>query len=121
MVSNGKLSAGHARALVTLPDPLEIALKVVGKGLSVRETEDLVRKSGLPNARARRVPVAQEKDADTRAIESDLSAGLQMGVKIQHEPSGGGKLTITYHDLDQLDLICGALSAATLDASLKRR
>lgn len=118
MVSNGKLSAGHARALVTLPNPLEIALKVVGKGLSVRETEELVRKSGLP-VRSKRRAGREEKDADTRALESDLSAGLKMGVNIQHDSTGAGKVTITYGNLDQLDLICRALSAASLDESLK--
>lgn len=120
MVANGGLSAGHARALITLPNPLEIALKVVGKGLSVRETEDLVRKSATVGLRPRRVAARGEKDADTRALESDLSAGLRMGVRIDHDASGGGRLTVTYQNLDQLDLLCGALSAAALDESIRK-
>ncbi|MFM7653997.1 MAG: ParB/RepB/Spo0J family partition protein [Paracoccaceae bacterium] len=120
MVANGGLSAGHARALITLPNPLEIALKVVGKGLSVRETEDLVRKSATVGLRPKRVAARGEKDADTRALESDLSAGLRMGVRIDHDPSGGGRLTVTYQNLDQLDLLCGALSAAALDESIRK-
>ncbi len=120
MVANGGLSAGHARALITLPNPLEIALKVVGKGLSVRETEDLVRKSATVGLRAKRVAARGEKDADTRALESDLSAGLRMGVRIDHDASGGGRLTVTYQNLDQLDLLCGALSAAALDESIRK-
>lgn len=120
MVAAGGLSAGHARALITLPNPLEIALKVVGKGLSVRETEELVRKSATAGLRPRRGGVRSEKDADTRALESDLSAGLRMGVRIDHDASGGGRLTVTYQNLDQLDLLCGALSAAVLDESLRR-
>jgi ParB family chromosome partitioning protein len=120
MVAAGGLSAGHARALITLPNPLEIALKVVGKGLSVRETEALVRKSAVPGLRSRRGSGPNEKDADTRALEADLSAGLEMGVRIDHDLSGGGRLTITYGNLDQLDLLCGALSAAALDASLRK-
>ena len=118
MVANGTLSAGHARALITLPNPLELALKVVGKGLSVRETEDLVRKSATVGSKSRRAKAGRERDADTRALEADLSAGLKMGVRIDHDLSGGGRLTITYQNLDQLDLLCGALSNATLDLSL---
>ena len=120
MVAAGGLSAGHARALITLPNPLELALKVVGKGLSVRETEALVRKSAVPGSRSRKGSGPNEKDADTRALEADLSAGLEMGVRIDHDLSGGGRLTITYGNLDQLDLLCGALSAAALDASLRK-
>lgn len=120
MVAAGGLTAGHARALITLPNPLEIALKVVGKGLSVRETEDLVRKSASAGLRPKRAASRGEKDADTRALESDLSAGLRMGVRIDHDLSGGGRLTITYQNLDQLDLLCGALSAAALDESIRR-
>ncbi|WP_430465726.1 ParB/RepB/Spo0J family partition protein [Tabrizicola sp.] len=120
MVAGGSLSAGHARALITLPNPLEIALKVVGKGLSVRETEELVRKSAVAGLRPRRARAGVEKDADTRALEADLSAGLNMGVKIDHGPDGGGRLTVSYHNLDQLDLLCSALSGAAMDESIRR-
>lgn len=120
MVAGGALSAGHARALITVPNALELALKVVGKGLSVRETEDLVRKSATAGLKPRRSARGGEKDADTRALEADLSAGLEMGVNIDHDPSGGGKLTITYRTLDQLDLLCAALSGAVLDRSISK-
>jgi ParB family chromosome partitioning protein len=62
-----------------------------------------------------------EKDADTRALEADLGAGLGMGVRIDHDHSGSGRLTITYQSLDQLDVLCSALSAAALSTSLDRR
>lgn len=120
MVVAGRLSAGHARALVTAPNAKDLALKIVGKGLSVRATEELVRKAGiaaLPQARKR---PKEERDADTRALEADLSAGLGMAVRIDHDHSGSGRLSITYANLDQLDLLCSALSAASLDASLAR-
>jgi ParB family chromosome partitioning protein len=117
MLSNGALSAGHARALITAPNATELALKGVGQGLSVRETEELVRKSGLPNG-LRKVRARTEKDADTRALEADLSAGLGMLVRIEHDHSGAGRMTISYRNLDQLDLLCSAMSAASLDASL---
>lgn len=120
MVAHGTLSAGHARALVTLPNATELALKVVGKGLSVRETEELVRKSAVPASAKRKARGKLQKDADTLALEADLSAALEMGVRIDHDLSGNGRLTISYHSLDQLDLLCSALSAAALDASLRK-
>lgn len=120
MVAAGKLSAGHARALITSPNPTELALKVVGGGLSVRATEELVRNAAMNGLLPKKRRVAAEKDADTRALEADLGAGLGMGVRIDHDHSGSGKLTISYGSLDQLDLLCSALSAAALDASLRR-
>lgn len=116
MVSTGKLSAGHARALITTPNPVELAAKVVGKGLSVRATEDLVRKSAVSKTDRRRLSARGEKDADTRAIEGDLSAALRMPVSIQHEAGGEkGRLTITYQSLDDLDLLCQVLSSISRD------
>jgi ParB family transcriptional regulator, chromosome partitioning protein len=121
MVAGGKLSAGHARALITSPNPTELALKVVGGGLSVRATEELVRTSAMKGLLPKKARRAVEKDADTRALEADLGAGLGMGVRIDHDHSGSGRLTITYQSLDQLDVLCSALSAAALDTSLDRR
>jgi ParB family transcriptional regulator, chromosome partitioning protein len=116
MVAVGTLSAGHARALVTTPNALELAQKIVGRGLSVRETEALVRRSAVPEKARRSARGAGEKDADTRALEADLSAGLGMGVRIDHEPGGErGRLTVTYATLDQLDLLCRALSAIPME------
>lgn len=120
MVAAGKLSAGHARALITSPNPTELALKVVGGGLSVRATEELVRSAAMNGLLPKKRRATTEKDADTRALEADLGAGLGMGVRIDHDHSGSGKLTISYRSLDQLDLLCSALSAAALDASLRR-
>lgn len=110
LVKEGKLSAGHARALVTVPDAAQLARKVIEKGLSVRETEDLVRRQSQPQVAASKPARHRtEKDADTRALESDLSAHLKMGVSIDHHGMDGGKLTISYRDLDQLDMLCQLL------------
>jgi ParB family transcriptional regulator, chromosome partitioning protein len=112
MVRQGQLSAGHARALITSPNPLELARTVVERGLSVRETEKLAQ-SLQPNrtTRARQPGTNGEKDADTRALEGDLSANLGMAVRINHEPGGStGVLTIRYNTLDDLDRLCRALS-----------
>ncbi len=118
MVSSGKLTAGHARALVSIPNAVALATKVVGKGLSVRATEDLVRKSAVSPAARRRAAGGAGKDADTRAIEADLAAGLGMPVSIQHEAGGDrGRLTITYYNLDDLDLLCRVLSTVSRDMS----
>jgi ParB family chromosome partitioning protein len=109
-VKDGRLSAGHARALITVENPAGLAQKVIDKGLSVRETEELVRKqseTGGGNRKAR--DRSSEKDADTRSLESDLSAHLKMAVQIDHAGTSGGKVTITYRDLDQLDALCQLL------------
>lgn len=102
LVQDGKLSAGHARALITAPDPETLAFKAVRDGLTVRQVEDLVRKSAVARTRPRAIG-KPGKDADTRQIEGDLSAVLGMKVTIQHSPSGGGELKIQYKDLDELD------------------
>ena len=110
MVTSGTLTAGHARALVTAENPLALAQQVVGKGLSVRETERLARHvSNKGNSEAFRNP---QKEADTRALEEDLSANLGMSVVIDHRAGGEGRLTIQYKELEQLDQLCQLLSSA---------
>jgi ParB family transcriptional regulator, chromosome partitioning protein len=112
MVRIGSLSAGHARALITSPDPLTLARMVVERGLSVRETEKLA-KTGRVDAKPvrPRSSAVSEKDADTRALESDLSANLGMAVRIDHEIGGStGVLSIRYNTLDDLDALCRGLS-----------
>lgn len=119
MVKGGKLSAGHARALITTENASDLARQVVGRGLSVRETEDLVRKSAISPSKRKALRRPEAKDADTRALESDLSANLKMGVQIDHIQGGeGGKLTISYRTLDDLDLLCRVLSVIPRDAVL---
>lgn len=110
MVKSGKLSAGHARALITAPNAPQLALKIAEKGLSVRETEEMVRNQAQPSdAKARKASRHTEKDADTRALEADLSAHLKMRVDISHVGTEGGHITITYRELDQLDQLCQLL------------
>lgn len=117
MVQSGTLSAGHARALITTGNATELALQVVGRGLSVRETEKLVQKSAVSPAKRRSLAKRGEKDADTRALEADLSANLQMGVQIDHLQGGeGGKISISYRTLEQLDFLCRVLSVLPRDA-----
>ncbi|PZQ98055.1 MAG: chromosome partitioning protein ParB [Cereibacter sphaeroides] len=114
----GKLTAGHARALITTPNPAELARMVIAKGLTVRQAEDLAKKE-TNSVKTPRPRGKTEKDADTRALEADLSANLRMSVRIDHEPGGGsGTLTIRYNSLDDLDLLCRGLSVLPRDGSI---
>lgn len=109
MLKDRKLSMGHARALVAAPNPSDLAKIVVSKDLSVRNTEKLAKKEKPASPMAPK-PVRGEKDADTRALEGDLSAALKMFVKIDHKPGQeGGTLQIRYKDLEQLDQLCRML------------
>lgn len=108
-LKEGKLTAGHARALITAPNAVELARKVIERNLSVRETEELVRKQAEPTQAKPRKARSTEKDADTRALEGDLSAQLKMTVSINHSGAEGGQLTVSYRDLDQLDRLCQIL------------
>lgn len=107
----GKLTAGHARALINTPDPTGLAREVIARGLSVREAERLATSATNRPERPRQRAAAKEKDADTRALEGDLSAQLKMRVSIDHKGQDGGVLTVTYRSLDQLDELCQRLSA----------
>lgn len=117
-LADGRLTAGHARALIPTDDPLRLARIVVDKGLSVRETEKLA-KSGPPKPRVARADESQDKDADTRALEQDLGANLGMKVAVKHDPSKeSGTISISYKSLDQLDELCRMLSLSPADASI---
>jgi ParB family transcriptional regulator, chromosome partitioning protein len=111
LVKEGKLSPGHARALVGREDAEKIADEILSRNLTVREVETLVQEGGgvkLPSigtsgSTAARDP--KDKDADTRAFEKDLSDLL--GLKVEVKPGSGetGTLTIRYGNFEQLDYI----------------
>ena len=110
-VAQGKLTAGHARTLVGRDDATKLAAHIIQKGLSVRDAERLSRTGLTPPKSPASPRPAVEKDADTRQIEAELSATLHMRVTIDHDPRGdGGKLTLNYRSLDQLDDLLRALS-----------
>jgi ParB family chromosome partitioning protein len=111
MVRDGTISAGHARALIGSTNAADLARQIVAKGLSVRETERLVKAQAMIKPPVKKTVKAPEKDADTRALEADLSANLRMAVRINHEAGKeGGQLSITYMTLDDLDILCRLLS-----------
>lgn len=115
MVRKGDLSAGHARTLVTSDDPVKLANQIVAGGLSVRAAEALVKKaqSGDDAAPAKKArSSAEEKDADTRALEGDLSANLGLKVTLNHKPGQeAGQMVLSYKTMEELDEICRRLSA----------
>ncbi len=115
MVRQGALSAGHARAILTAADPEALAKQVVSEGLSVRETEGLARKGrdkdvakavrDLVDRQGGAVVEQLAKDADTRALERDLSDAIGLKVSIEHKGEKGGEVRIRYASLEQLDEI----------------
>ncbi|HHL22611.1 MAG TPA: ParB/RepB/Spo0J family partition protein [Aliiroseovarius sp.] len=110
LVREEKLTAGHARALLTAEDPEALAQQIVAKGLSVRETERLAKKKAR-DAPAKGAEVPQ-KDADTRQLEQDLSAALGMKVSINHKHgTETGQVVVRYRNFDDLDEICRRLNA----------
>jgi ParB family chromosome partitioning protein len=108
MVATGALSMGHARALVSSPDAEALAEEVVSRGLSVRDTEKLVR--GTQQARPRQGKLEYKgANADIDALERQLGDMLGLAVTIKHRPDGG-TVALSYSSLDQLDMICQRLS-----------
>ena len=109
MVKDGTLSAGHARVLVGHPEPLTGAKSVVARGLSVRETEEMVTNLGrtFTDKVLRKPP--RLKDADIEALTHAL--GEKLGMKVSVTFNGkSGTLILRYENLDQLDEILGLLN-----------
>ena len=97
LLRQGDLTIGHARALITTDNASELARKVV--------------KVGLAGPKAVKPKAQKEKDADTKALEGDLSATLKMPVSIDHKAgTEGGRITISYKDFEQLDELCRILA-----------
>ncbi|MFZ2871322.1 ParB/RepB/Spo0J family partition protein [Zavarzinia sp.] len=111
LVEQGSLSAGHARALIGLPDAAALAKKAVDEGLSVRQIEDLAKKAKSPaTGTGGAGGGAPAKDMDTMELEGNLAAAIGLPVLIAHKGDAGGSLTIRYKTLDELDQICSKLS-----------
>ena len=108
LVADGSLSAGHARALITAEDPSGLARRVVAEGLSVRQTETLAKH--ILQEKRPKAATSPQKDADTRVLESDISAALGLKVQIDHKGDAGGSVSIRYKSLEDLDGICQKLS-----------
>jgi ParB family chromosome partitioning protein len=105
LVEKRSLEMGHARALLALSSrrqQSEVGLLVAKKGLSVRETEALVRRLQTPVG-ANADTAAAARDPNVERLEQELAAKLGARVSIEHSSRGGGKLVVSYHSLDELD------------------
>jgi ParB family transcriptional regulator, chromosome partitioning protein len=105
----GKLTAGHARALIGHPEPEKLAQQIIARDLNVRQVEALVRDSGKSGSPDKKL--APKKGADTVAMEKRASDALGMSVTIDHR-NDGGTVNIKYRDLDQLSEIVKRLERA---------
>jgi ParB family chromosome partitioning protein len=105
-ILDGRLTAGHARALLTLDDPLAAAERIVNQGMSVRDVEAIGEGGGRKKGSGGRK--LRGKDADTRALEKSLSDTLGLTVTIDHK-GGRGEVRIAYTSLEQLDDVCRRL------------
>jgi len=108
LVRDGKLTAGHARALLAAPDPAELAGRVIAEGLSVRQTEALAQRS---EPEQRTLPRAV-KDPNTEALARDLTETLGLKVTIRFD-GRRGEVRIAYKDLEELDGLIALLQRAS--------
>jgi len=107
MISDGLLTAGHARCLVNVPDNVNLAKIIVNKNLSVRQAEFLVKKtqvfSGSKKIRT------NNKDTNIKSLESDLELLMGIKVDIKNKKSNSGEIKFSYKNLDQLNKIISVL------------
>ena len=104
MLESREIEMGHARALLSISNAVQqhdVARQVVRKGMSVRETERLVKR--MLNGKSSKKPASRPADADTRRLEIEVSEKLGAKVSVQHTQKGAGKLVISYNSLDELD------------------
>jgi ParB family transcriptional regulator, chromosome partitioning protein len=109
LLREGKISAGHARALLPSSDPDALAEKIVARNLSVREAEKLaealLETPGSKDKGVNKRKHPQEKPADTRAMEKTMIEQLGMQVTINHKKGETGNVVVRYKTFDQLELI----------------
>jgi ParB family chromosome partitioning protein len=107
LLEEGRLSAGHGRALLSARDPETLARTIVNKNLSVRESERLAQLAEEePRAKPRQ---PQKKSADIKSLEKELSYSMGVKIEVRHGLEGRGELRINYRSLEQLDAICRKL------------
>jgi ParB family chromosome partitioning protein len=111
LLRDGKISAGHARVLLSSGEPDALAEKIVAQNLSVRDAEKLL-EGAAERSSAKQGPRKRggaEKDADTRAMEKKLMDQLGMNVAITHREGETGEVAVRYKTLDQLEFLCRRL------------
>lgn len=107
MISDGRLSAGHARTLVTAQDPVGLATRIVRDGLSVRQAEALAQQVAGETRPAQRRTT--EQNSDIVALEKRIEDSLGLRVGIKCDDSGAGEMRIRFRSVDQLDAVCRLL------------
>jgi ParB family chromosome partitioning protein len=108
MISDGLLTAGHARCLVNVPDNIKLAKIIVSKNLSVRQAEFLVKKEQVFSGSKK--TQTNNKDTNIKSLENDLE--LLMGIKVDiknKKKSNSGEIKFSYKNLDQLNKIISVL------------
>jgi ParB family chromosome partitioning protein len=108
-IRNGDLTAGHGRAILQAKDPEALARQILADGLTVREAESRAR-GGAPSRATSRARTPVEKDADTLALEHNVSDALGLKVSIDYRGDNGGEVRVSYKTLEQLDEICRRLT-----------
>jgi len=107
MISDGLLTAGHARCLVNVPDNIRLAQTIVNKNLSVRQAEFLVQKEQVfPGSKRAQT---NNKDTNIKSLESDLSLLMGIKVDIKNKKNNTGEIKFSYKNLDQLNKIISVL------------
>jgi ParB family transcriptional regulator, chromosome partitioning protein len=106
MIREGKLTAGHARTLIGADDPEKLAREILAGRLNVRQAERKVR---APKGKTKQ----RTKDADTKALETNISNALGMSIEIEHKGERGGMVKIHYKTLEQLDELVRRLSLSS--------
>ena len=109
MLEMGKLTSGHARALLTAKDPEALAKTVVARGLNVRQTEKLAQEDGVPKKQTA-APQKSDKQIECDDLARDLTRVLGLPVSIRPK-ARGGELVLAYSTLEELDKLIGRLSA----------
>ena len=109
-LKEGKLTSGHARALVGVKNSEFLARKVIEDSLSVRDIENIVKKGISQRDHIIKKGTSLKKDVDTLNLEQDLKLALGLKTTIDHnENSGEGRIVIKYKDLEQLDMFCSKI------------
>ena len=109
-LKEGKLTSGHARALVGVKNSEFLARKIIEESLSVRDIENIVKKGISRSDNLIKKGTSLKKDVDTLNLEQDLKLALGLKTTIDHnENSGGGRIVIKYKDLEQLDIFCSKI------------
>ena len=106
----GDISAGHARSLLSVADPDQVAKQIVAQGLTVRDVERIVQTEQARGAGETRpsVKAARDESPDIRALEAGLSGTLGLVVKLDHRGEAG-EIRIRYKSLEQFDALCAKL------------